>query len=233
MSEQFSINNFMANRWAEAKEILSQQDSAFVKTIGVYDALRGEMGLTLPDNPPTPSFRLEPRWYDLLESTMDISQHLRRLELTVSKVDSAANRRDAIYYFNTWVQDIWSLCEKICRLISVSCSLYSLGKRKEKYRQEVKVKVQDKAGQMRHALVHGADEQGKGFGINARAITEDRLWELGVALGPDNIPQADSFNQEAPSWLRQNKAVTLDILATLGSILFGLDQDIAALTNSA
>ena len=129
MPEQFTITDFIAHRWGEARVKLSRHDPAFVATMSVYFDVK-ERGLILPDTPPPPSYRLSAEWYELLESTLDVSQQLFRLEVTVRKTDAATNRREADYYFETWVQDVYNLCEKIGRMISVSCSLYSLGRLK-------------------------------------------------------------------------------------------------------
>ncbi|MCH8309760.1 MAG: hypothetical protein IIB17_04600 [Chloroflexi bacterium] len=153
---------------------------------------------------------------------------LDRLKLTVSKVKSAPNHKEGFYSFNTWVQDIYNLCEKTKRLISSSCSLYSLGKRKDKYRKEVEKNVQTNAGKMRQALVHGADDPTRGgLGINAKAITNDSLWESFVAVGPNVLQYLpDSTDVLAPDWLRRVESATADINGELSSTLHRLENDI-------
>lgn len=227
------VIDFIANRWEEAKADLSQHDPAYVATMGIYFDMKER--LILPDSPPQPSYRLKTEWYDLLQSTMDVAQQLDRLEFTVQKIDTATNRKEADYYFETWVQDIYNLCEKIKVLISLSCGLYSLGRLKDKYREEVEKKVQHNTGRKRQALVHGADEREKGgLGISAGGITEDKLWESLVAVGPGTIPYAlDSSHLKPPEWLHRNRPVTIEILGTLGTILSSLDQIITGLPDGS
>lgn len=232
MAQQFTITDFIAHRWDEAKAVLSRHDPGFVATVNVYFDVK-ERGLILPNVPPPPSHRLSAKWYELFESTMDVSEQLDRLDVTVRKIDGAANHHEAHYYFETWVQDIYNLCEKIGRMISLSCSMYSLGRLKDKYRQEVENKIQHNVGRKRQALVHGADEAEKGgLGVSAKGITEDQLWEASVAAGPETIPYAlESSHLYTPEWLRRIRPVTTDILAQLGGILSGLDQDITLAAN--
>ena len=72
-----------------------------------------------------------------------MAQQLNRLELTLRKIEAAPNRAEAEYYHETWVQEIYNLCEKIGRMTSVSCSLNSLGRLKDQYRLEIEENVQN------------------------------------------------------------------------------------------
>ena len=232
MPEQFAITDFIENRWSEASAELSRHDRAFFDAVSRYFRVK-EAGLVLTENLPQPSHRLSAGWYELLESTMDVSQHLDRLDLTVRKIDEATDRKEADYYFETWVQDIYNLCEKIGRMISLSCSLHSLGRLKDKYRQELEEKVQYNTSRMRQALVHGADEPEKGgLGVSAIGITEDQLWEASVVVGPESIPYAlEASHLKPPAWVRRTRPVTADILARLGDVLSGLDQNIVTVAD--
>ena len=116
---------------------------------------------------------------------------------------------------------------KTKRLISSSCRLYSLGKRKDKYRNEVEKNVQTNAGKLRQALVHGADEPKRGgLGINAKAITNERLWEGSVAVGPEILQYlTDSTDALVPNWLGQIETVTENLVGHLGATLHRLEKD--------
>jgi hypothetical protein len=153
----FGISSFIEHRWAEAKEELKRIDSGFVNALSVYDILRNN-GLWLPDNLPTPSRRLSKRWHKLLESTVELIRQIDRLNLTVSKMQTAPNRREALYYWDTWVQDSYSLCEKVERLIQRSCNVHRMAQSSERYfLKQVEVDVKHKICTVRQALVHGAD----------------------------------------------------------------------------
>jgi hypothetical protein len=64
MSQIFTIQDFVGNRWAEAKEVLSKHDPALFTAIDGYastDASRPSDPLNLL-NLPEPSYRLGPQW---------------------------------------------------------------------------------------------------------------------------------------------------------------------------
>ena len=91
MPEQFTITDFIAHRWGEARVKLSRHDPAFVATMGVYFDVK-ERGLILPDTPPPPSYRLSAEWYELLEpgSSMLMTSILTEVVASVVGGDSAS-----------------------------------------------------------------------------------------------------------------------------------------------
>jgi hypothetical protein len=72
----------------------------------IYDSAQ-EKGLVVPILSISPKHRLNTQWVELLEATADVSMELNRVEFTVSKVKSAPHRKEGIYFFDTWVQDIY------------------------------------------------------------------------------------------------------------------------------
>jgi hypothetical protein len=124
-STTLGISSFIEHRWAEAQEELKRIDSGFVNAFSAYDTLTNH-GLWLPDNLPTTSKRLGKRWHMLLESTVELIRQIDRLHLTVSKTQTAPNRRETLYYMDTWVEESYSLCEKVKRLIERSCNVHKM-----------------------------------------------------------------------------------------------------------
>src|ERR687896_2346614 len=103
MRDQFTIYNFIENRWTDAKKQLQRQDLAFVATVEAYGSL-WDQGIVLPEltNFSRPRYPLQ-RWYRLLETTVDIVQELQRIDTTTSQAQSAGNRENARYYYDMWV----------------------------------------------------------------------------------------------------------------------------------
>jgi hypothetical protein len=232
-AQKFTITNFIENRWSEAKQELAEHDPAFFPAIETHYSTKEEEPI-LSGNPPAPSYRLSERWYHVLETTVDVSQQLERLRRTVFKARSATNRQEALYYFDTWIADVYSLCEKVKVLVAQSCRLHSLGNKAiNQYRGEIENEVQKNAGRMRHALVHGKDEpKAGGLGINAKAITQDKSWEMLVVAGPSIIDQyllTPGGDNMPPERILRLPSITTEILARIGATLYDLDQ---AITNT-
>lgn len=220
---QSGIGDFLLARWEEVKEELTSLDSKFVQTVSSWVSLQ-EHGIQLPDDLPQPSKRLSPDSHHLLEATFEVIRQLDRIYLTVDRALSATNRRDALYYFDTWIEATHNLCDKINRVVEYSCKAHSLGRRKEKYVDGVN-QVKEKIGKIRHGLVHGERQAG---GVPSKGITEDQLWEMGVALGLPNILDwiPDPEGEGPPEWISRIGETTDNILRDLGETLEGLVQDI-------
>ncbi len=186
MAPNFTIENFIENRWADAKDELSRRDASFVSTVEAYRYL-GDHGFSLPDQSkiPKPSKPLDEAWYALLEATFDVDQALERLGFTSSLIDLNPTGRMVTYSIDTLYQDAYSLCEKVKVLITYSSRLFLGSRLKGKYRRLIDTRVQNKVRNVRRALVHGADDPSVGDPrVRATAITRSGLgWEMGVVLG--------------------------------------------------
>ena len=221
----FSVTDFINNRWNDAREALAKLDSAFVKALEVFDGVAGK-GLVAPI-PTNPTKRLPQPWYSLLESTVDISQHLNRTDRTLERLESNPTDQDRTYYMSNWVKDAWSLAEKTDKMVSFSCKLYQLGKkRRTQYAARIN-KTKDHMGTVRHPIEHGAG----GVGVNARAITDEGLWELGVVVGPDILRSYFSSPTVSPELVLGARPTTKVLLEQLGSILSDLEQDLQLTKN--
>lgn len=220
---QSGIGEFLLARWEEVKEELSSLDPKFVQTVSSWVSLQ-ERGFQLPDNLPQPSERLSSDYHHLLEATFEVMRQLDRIYLTVERALSATNRRDALYYSDTWIEATHNLCDKINRVVEYSCKVHDLGRRKGKYVDGVN-RIKEKIGTVRHGLVHGERQAG---GVPSKGITQDQLWETGVALGLPNILDwiPDPEGEGPPEWISRIEETTQNILRDLGETVEGLAQDI-------
>ena len=129
-----------------------------------------------------------------------------------------------MYYQNTHAQDLFGLCEKAARLIEYTCGLNGLGRREDKYRNQVDA-IGNRVGKAaRHRLVHGAPGGG---GRPSEGLTEDNLWEAFVGLGDDLLPfLLEPTEGDIGPAARVALPATTGCFDQLGEILFGLDEDI-------
>lgn len=225
-TSEFSIDRFMENRWLDAKEILTELDSAFVHALEVQDSVK-DKGLWLPYDLPSPPKRLPLEWHDLLESTVDIVQHIDRWAFMVKRLEAATD------YIDTWTELGWALADKLGGLISRTCKVYSLGRLRDRYLKDIE-KVKGNFGKTRTALVHGASNPSKGeLGVNARAATEEEYWERMVVLGfPGMMPYLLFPQDNPPSPLVEvARPTTNNVLVRVGAILGGLEEEIQRFKN--
>ena len=231
MALNFTIRSFIDNRWAEAKEELTQQDPTFIAAVQSYEFLQDKLFLPEVDESiHPPRGLLDERWVHLLEATENVYLEVEDLLFTVSLIESAITSRASHYHADKWVESAYSLCEKVKVLITHSCRVHGLGRLDDKYCNQIDSKdVQGKIGLLRHPLVHG---EGGGGSVVRRAISEDEQhsWELYVAIGPgllDYILEADPKEGQSPS----DKAKilgghTTTLLANVSGVLSQLEQDI-------
>ena len=83
----FNIQDFIDNRWADAKGVLESADSSFVHTTEAYAKL--EITLQLPRRP-EPDTPLSDKWRKLIESTVDVSMAVKNLESCAELAGSVA-----------------------------------------------------------------------------------------------------------------------------------------------
>ena len=164
MGQQFTIENFIENRWAEAKAELAEHAPDYVGAMQAVDGLM-QLGFLLPEGLPSPQWRLPVVWQAVLETTHDIVQTKEWLELTLTLLEANLDRRHARYYFEVWTQIAYNLSEKVGKLISDSSKIAALNnKTKKKYRSllETHVKTKDWTVGVQ-AIVNGVDDTIQGW----------------------------------------------------------------------
>ena len=132
MNRDFTLRTFIENRWIDAKEELDKRDPVFIHSVETYRILIEGHKLILPEKILQPSQPSSPRWHKLLETTLDIMQDLRRLDLTVSLITPSIGRKIAHYYYDVWIQIVSNLCDKVKLLVTHCCRLYLSDKEKRK-----------------------------------------------------------------------------------------------------
>ena len=238
MNQEFTVGDFINNRWADAKQELLLIDADFVNTVEAYRRA-SDLGLSLPNGSelPTPAHRLPARWHNLLAATTDVVHELDNLNLNVSLMDAGVSpgidRRLAVYHFEVWVQHVFNLCDKVRRqFVTLSCRQYFAKKkwkeRADYYNSQIKLKVQDEIEEFRSGLVHGVG--GKGT-LSQRVITDQfQGWEICVVGGPwmiDEIRESSyQGGQSADYFARLLPGKTEYVVQTLGAILAGLEREI-------
>jgi len=217
------IFGFISNRWAEAKEDLALIDPMFVASLDAWKTVQ-DKGLISPDSLPASTKRLSDLWYRVLEAGTELLRQMDRTLNTADKFSKAHNHAEAIYYQDTHAQDLFGLCEKVTRLIEYSCGLNGLGRREDKYRDQVDSIGEHVGKAARHGLVHGAPGGG---GRPSEGLTDDDLWEVFVGLGDDLLPYLlDSTEGDIGPAASLALSATAGYFNQLGEILLGLDEDI-------
>ena len=240
--QQFTIRDFIDNRWRDARIKLSSIDPEFVQRIDMIESSQ-RVGLVIPglDALPDPSHRLPDIWHGLLATSMDVVEELERLHFTVSLMDPDGHheidRRLDVYYFGVWLQDVYNFCEKVDKLATKSCRVLlrphrsiDWGTRQIYYRRQIKAQVRDQIDQLRSPAVHGSGGRGT---LPQRVITDQHQgWEVMVAGGPRMIDEVlEAFGRsEGDLPPRRFFSVLTDkteyVVVTLGAILHDLDREI-------
>jgi hypothetical protein len=229
MALNFTIRNFIENRWAEAKEELLRRDPAYVSAVQSYISLYNK--LRLPDSIHPQRRLLDERWIRLLEATVNVIREMENLDFTISLIKPTLNRRTSHYYVDRWLETAYNLCEKVKVLITHSGRMYGLGKKLiDNYCKQIdSSELPGKISLLRHPLVHG--EGGK-ESVVRRAVSEDKKqrWEFYVAAGPqilDHILEYDSEQGLLPRELSEILSNhTTRLLANISGVLSQLEQDI-------
>ena len=86
-NDESSMQDFIDNRWADAKIVLESGDASFVQTTEAYARL--ENALQLPSRP-KPDTPLPEKWRKVIESTVDVSMAVKNLESCAELAGSVA-----------------------------------------------------------------------------------------------------------------------------------------------
>ena len=187
-----SIDDFVSNRWADAKEALRKLDPDFVD---LMDSLRSMERMDLwapPDmhskSEKPPKKLLPKKWHELLEACFELTVITRHYQDSVRNMTSLAVKemsdfeagRLFMYSFYTWVFYQDAVIEHTKTAFSLTVKIYKSpgqtpNQLKKRYHQEVDT-LKKATEETRNAIVHGG-------GFISRALTEDRWWEHSVAIG--------------------------------------------------
>ena len=186
-----TIDDFVHNRWADAKEALRRLDPDFVsvmetrKRIEHLDLWPPPEMVANSEKPPTK--RLPKRWHKLLEACFELTMMTRNYQAccnsmtsaAVSKMDDFEAGRLFAYGYYTWVFYQDAVIQHTKTVISHVSRIYGAGdgtpaQLKKRYHEKADILKRTEEG--RNAIAHGG-------GFSSRALTEDEWWEASVALG--------------------------------------------------
>ena len=187
-----SIDDFVSNRWADAKEVLRKLDPDFVDTMDSLARME-RMDLWAPLDMITkserpPRRRLSKRWHGLLEECYELTVITRHYQTSVRNMTSAEasgmNDDEAgrlfVYSYYTWVFYQNAVIEHTKTAISLVSRIYGA---REGTPNQLKESYHRKADALKKRTEEGRNAIAHGGGFISRALTEDLLWENHVAIG--------------------------------------------------
>ena len=187
-----SIEDFVSNRWSDAKEALRKLDPDFVDRLDSLARLE-RMQLYMPPDwigteHQIPKKRLSKEWHDLLEACFELIIQARDYRTAISNMASETSRglsdlevgKQFAYNFRVWALYQHAIVEHVKTVISFAVKIYPSGKesrnqlKKRHHRKADTLKERIEAD--RQAIVHGG-------GLTSQELTKDQWWEGGVAIG--------------------------------------------------
>ncbi|MCI0830172.1 MAG: hypothetical protein J4N67_08550 [Chloroflexi bacterium] len=233
MSNYFGIQDFIDNRWAEAKLELEMVAPTFFHALQAHEGLQ-KFGFVLPEALPVPEQRFAAPWHELLESTMDVTQAVERLNITLGLLEGVSEKNLAKYYYEVWLQSAYALCAKVESLIAHTCKVHSVRlELKREYQALVKSIVRDEIDKRRTAFVHGANRPDGKIAIVATVMTDHGYWEGAVFLGPEIIKGALAESNQS-GWLSVHDyhailtEITEIVFRGLGHVLEQVHQGVSS-----
>lgn len=232
MSEEFTIEQFIQNRWAEARTELGKIAPRFVQSMQDLFGL-SQSEITSASNVPKPENSLTEVWFEVLESTYDVCLVIDKIDITLERMEKSTASWLARYYCDVWDQTAYNLIDKTKSLISHTCKLYRInGKTRARYHSRLNTEVKSEIDKRRTAIVHGANRPGGGANpIAPTVFTDKRMWEVAVFIGPKMIKNSIASSREGgrysvDQFYRLTKERTDRALRGIGNVLESFDQEI-------
>ncbi len=236
-----SIDDFVNQRWSDAKEALRQLDKDYVDKIESEDRLQ-RLELTAPWPSAVtrrPVQELPSEWHRLLEACVEMVSQVSTLQISAASLTADANKglspveagKRVDYHFRSWFIHADALADRVNEVIKWTTKVYvadhkaraELGKRLQ---DRVHREVSEWVKKQRNSYVHaGPRSWGSG-------ITEDLLWEGSVAVGmtPQRLLSVHRYPDNGDGVRGGKYSFFVDltnwILDTLGSILQELEVNI-------
>ena len=157
-NDESSMQDFIDNRWADAKIVLESGDASFVQTTEAYARLENALQLPRRPKPDTP---LSDKWRKVIESTVDVCMAMKDLERCAELAGSVATPVTVHWFTQTYPEKAYDLVERTKTLVTNVCNAYGLGKLKDKYIDRLdSTDVIGNIGDRRHPMVHGGGGEG-------------------------------------------------------------------------
>ena len=238
-----TIDDFVNNRWADAKEALRKVDPHYVDH---YENTAGLQRIGLeppwPVNPHRrPLRRLPKKWHLLFETCAELILQGTLLQVAAEGLSAKENsglpsveagKRQA-YHHRSWFIHTKTMTDRACHAISQTSDLYvinpSLAKKlKKDYRKSVYEKITQLVDTQRNEYAHGTTRSW------SEGMTKDQLWELSVSIGMTPSRYLDKYFHapQGESTIRGKYdffiPYTSRILDDLGNILQDFEQDLTS-----
>ena len=237
-----TVDAFVANRWADAKKVLTDLDSRFVERMETTHRLQtaGFVATSTWGDWRTPGKRLSKRWHRLLEACFDLCLQLKLLQVSADSLSASSFKElsteeagmRAVYHFRSWFIHAISLTEKCDTVIDRTVEAYVRDRKRSKLmkatlRKKVREQAKQNIEKQRNDFVHA------GRGSWEIAPTEQQMWEGVVSIGmPPQSMLEESF---WPSQGRRGMGgffeplfdhLTTELCRKLGRILSELESEL-------
>ena len=106
-----------------------------------------------------------------MESTMDVTQAVERLNITLELLEGVSERKLARCYYEVCMQGAYALCEKVEGSIAYACKVHLMVLETRRGYQALVKPVRDLIDKDRTAYVDGANRPAGKTAIAATAIT--------------------------------------------------------------
>lgn len=242
-----SIEDFVNNRWADAKEELRGLDPEYVGELEEAAQLNA-IGLLRPGTEREPRQRLSSEWHNLLSACHDMTRQVSICEASAKclvdngqrefSIDELAKQSD--YHFRSWAIHIDLLCVHVLHVSSKTVDVYiPENDARRSVRDHIRRRVDKEIRkhevvefpgrtirELRNQYIHPLRS---GYGTE---ITREQLWENVVAGNwtPQNHLDDYWYPEEANKIRRghyaRGIAETRRILGMIGLILHDLENEI-------
>ena len=239
--DEITIDDFIDHRWADAKEALRERDPDFVawgeNTVGLE-----RIGLCTPwtvDGEETPNKELPEEWHRLLETCVDLVLQRTCLQVAAEGLHDGSNRtlsnleagKLQMYHMRSWVIHANTLAERTNKVIQQTSDLYVSCPRQadqvaKRHKASVTETLTAHVRASRNEYAHGGTRSW------SQALTKERHWERGVAIGMTPNDFLDEYfyspqGQKTIAGLYNFYAVlSSEMLRNLSTILHDLEEEL-------
>ena len=177
-----AIDDFVRNRWADAKEALRELDPDYVST------METQLGMERAKSDNQPKNRLPKRWHELLEACFELTVTTRNYQTCytgmssegVSGMSDSEAGKMFLYAFHTGLLYQHAVIEHTEKVVSYVLRIYGA---REGTRNQLKKAHQHWAKLAKKRTKEGRNAIAHGGGLVSRGITEGQIWEPNVVLG--------------------------------------------------
>ena len=227
-----SIDDFVNNRWLDAKDRIRELAPSFVEEFESSDYPEELIRNLVPRR------RLSKEWHRLLEACLSLTEQASIVLMATHYLNALVSEDlshwlaggQAIYHEYSWIIHVDTLCARVDCVVERAAKTYISDHKtrdaiEKRHREAVRV-VRENVRELRNEMVHGNSR------VGIERITDDRLWEGLIAAGltaqvfldEHHYPNMGYMVKETEGTWYPKTALYLQ---ELGSILGELEKDIA------